>query len=84
MELSQNAVFEQCHAHFEGRGVDYDFALHWGDVPDRGKDTVKVAKRSRIQRASAGRGVGIRDGSGKSYFKGTLLRAGKTSRVHCR
>jgi len=34
MELAQDAVFEQPYSHFEGRGVDYNFAFHGSALPN--------------------------------------------------
>ena len=46
MELGQDAVFEQPYPHFEGRGVDYNFAFHGNALPDdrgsTGDDTERV------------------------------------------
>jgi hypothetical protein len=33
MELGEDAVLEQPDSHFEGRGIDYDFALHRSGLP---------------------------------------------------
>ena len=46
VELAEDAVFEQPYPHFEGRGVDYDFAFHgviFRTVPSWTSSTARLA-----------------------------------------